>query len=121
MSATGRTTAGPRRARRWTRGLITAAATVALAVGAFAASSVHARARPARARAGALAASDAGEPAPSLFGINTGTYDRDVARLARDTPTAAALGATWVHFTGDSLTFNGDNVSFAGLDAAIDQ
>ena len=37
-------------------------------------------------------------PAPSLFGINTGTYDKSVARFHRDIPTAAGLGARWVHF-----------------------
>ena len=38
------------------------------------------------------------EPAPSLFGINTGTYDTSQARLSRDLPTAKRLGARWVHF-----------------------
>jgi polysaccharide biosynthesis protein PslG len=60
-------------------------------------------------------------PAPSLFGVNTGTYDHDVARLERDTPTAAAIGARWVHFTGGSVSFNAGKPSFAGLDRAVDQ
>jgi hypothetical protein len=60
-------------------------------------------------------------PPPSLFGINTGTYDHDVARLERDTPTAKAMGARWVHFTGGSVSFVGSHPSFAGLDRAVDQ
>jgi hypothetical protein len=39
------------------------------------------------------------EPAPSIFGINTGTYDTSRANYARDTPMARRLGARWVHFT----------------------
>lgn len=44
--------------------------------------------------------------APSLFGINTGTYDSSQANFVRDLPAARALGARWVHFTGDSIHFN---------------
>src|SRR2546429_2129222 len=39
-------------------------------------------------------------PAPSLFGLNTGTFDPDYAHYVRDLPAARALGARWVHFTG---------------------
>jgi hypothetical protein len=99
------------RARRLAAGLVTAgaaAAVVGLLVGA--------------AHAGASAGGGYGpEPAPSLFGLNTGTYDHDISRLARDTPVAAAMGAQWVHFTGDSVTFSGDRVSFTRLDDAVDQ
>ncbi|MBV8430656.1 MAG: hypothetical protein JO244_05815 [Solirubrobacterales bacterium] len=45
-------------------------------------------------------------PAPSIFGINTGTYDTSRANFARDLPTARGLGARWVHFTGDSIHFS---------------
>jgi hypothetical protein len=38
-------------------------------------------------------------PAPSIFGINTGTFDTSRANYARDTPAARQLGARWVHFT----------------------
>ena len=45
------------------------------------------------------------QPPPSLFGINTGTFDTSEARLSRDLPTAGRLGARWVHFTGDSIKY----------------
>jgi hypothetical protein len=44
-------------------------------------------------------------PAPSLFGINTGTYDKSQADFDRDIPTAAGLGARWDHFTSGSVHF----------------
>jgi polysaccharide biosynthesis protein PslG len=75
---------------------------------------------PARAHA-PRGASAAAAPPPSLFGINTGTYDHDNARLERDTPTAASMGARWVHFTGGSVSFVHGKPSFAGLDRAVDQ
>jgi hypothetical protein len=61
------------------------------------------------------------QPPPSLFGINTGTYDTSEARLARDYPTAVALGARWLHFTGDSVKYAGGRVSFALLDREVDR
>jgi hypothetical protein len=64
---------------------------------------------------------DAAQPAPSLFGLNTGTYDHDSAGLGLDTPVAAAMGAQWVHFTAGSLTFSGEAVGFGGLDNAVAQ
>jgi hypothetical protein len=70
----------------------------------------------------ALAPLSAGQqPAPSLFGINTGTYDTSQARLARDLPTARRLGARWVHFTGDSVTYSHGRASFAQLDSEVDR
>ncbi|MBV8947791.1 MAG: hypothetical protein JOZ95_20350, partial [Solirubrobacterales bacterium] len=42
-------------------------------------------------------------PSPSIFGINTLTYDSSQARFKRDIPTAARLGARWVHFTNGSV------------------
>ncbi|MGD0197676.1 MAG: hypothetical protein ABSC56_07200 [Solirubrobacteraceae bacterium] len=59
------------------------------------------------------------QPAPSLFGINTGTYDTSQARLERDLPEAVALGARWVHFTGDSLVYVHGRPSFAELDSEV--
>jgi hypothetical protein len=44
-------------------------------------------------------------PAPSLFGINTGTYDKSHADFDRDVPTAHSIGARWVHFTGAGVGF----------------
>jgi hypothetical protein len=62
------------------------------------------------------------QPAPSLFGINTGTFDSSEARLERDLPTAVALGARWVHFTGDSIKYRpGGQPSFALMDAEVNQ
>jgi len=59
------------------------------------------------------------QPPPSLFGINTGTYDDDEARLARDLPTAVSLGARWVHFTGDSIKYAHGRPSFALMDREV--
>jgi polysaccharide biosynthesis protein PslG len=99
---------------RWRVALATVLAAVALAA---LAASVEGRPIGAAARS-----PDYGpQPAPSLFGLNTGTYDHDSARLALDTPMAAAMGAQWVHFTAGSLSFSGKTVSFAGLDNAVDQ
>ena len=88
---------------------------VAAALTAAAALAASVSGQPAR------ASDDGAQPPPSLFGLNTGTYDRDVARLELDTPMAAAMGATWVHFTAGSLTFSGDRVSLAGLDRSVAQ
>jgi hypothetical protein len=60
------------------------------------------------------------QPPPSLFGINTGTFDTSASRLSRDLPTAARLGARWVHFTGDSIKYSGGRVSFAVMDSEVD-
>ena len=61
------------------------------------------------------------QPPPSLFGINTGTYDTSARRLARDYPTAVSLGARWLHFTGDSVKYAANGrVSFALLDREVD-
>ena len=52
-------------------------------------------------------------PTPSLFGLNTGTFDPDYAHYVRDLPAARALGARWVHFTGSLVKYD-----VIGLDAA---
>lgn len=44
-------------------------------------------------------------PAPSLFGINTGTYDKSQVKFNRDIPTARGIGARWDHFTSGSVHF----------------
>jgi hypothetical protein len=62
------------------------------------------------------------QPPPSLFGINTGTFDESLARLARDLPTARRLGARWVHFTGDSIKYDAaGHISFALMDREVNQ
>ena len=61
------------------------------------------------------------QPPTSLFGINTGTFDSSEARLARDLPTAVALGARWVHFTGDSVKYAAGAPSFALLDREVNR
>jgi hypothetical protein len=87
---------------------------VAVGTVAAAAASVDAAARP------ALAPLAAGrQPPPSLFGVNTGTYDDSEARLARDLPTALRIGARWVHFTGDSIKYAGGQPSFALMDREV--
>ena len=77
---------------------------LAAAAAALAALTLAAAAPPPR-RAASPPLRSGQQPAPSLFGINTGTYDTSEARLARDLPTAVALGARWVHFTGDSIKY----------------
>jgi hypothetical protein len=95
------------------------AAVVGLVAGAFALGVSSPRAHSA---AAALAPLQLGrQPAPSLFGINTGTFDSSVARLQRDLPTAVALGARWIHFTGDSIKYAGGRVSFALMDDEVNQ
>jgi hypothetical protein len=60
------------------------------------------------------------QPSPSLFGINTGTFDTSEARLGRDLPMAVRLGARWVHFTGDSIKYDAHGaVSFALMDREV--
>jgi hypothetical protein len=61
------------------------------------------------------------QPPPSLFGINTGTFDSSEARLARDLPTARSLGARWVHFTGDSIKYSHGRISFGLMDREVDR
>lgn len=69
--------------------------------------------------AGAVPRGIVREPAPSLFGVNTGTYDANHARYVRDLPAARRLGARWVHFTGDSVHWRGDRVQFGVLDYEV--
>jgi hypothetical protein len=64
-----------------------------------------ATARPVAVRAAKVFPFMGSEPAPSIFGINTGTYDTSQANFVRDIPAARRLGARWVHFTGDSIHF----------------
>jgi hypothetical protein len=88
------------------------AALVALAAGAAGAPSATTLAPLAR----------GAQPPSSLFGINTGTFDTNESRLARDLPTARALGARWVHFTGDSIKYTAKGaVSFALMDSEVDR
>jgi hypothetical protein len=60
------------------------------------------------------------QPAPSIFGINTGTFDTSQANFARDLPAARRLGARWAHFTGASIHFTrGGRPNFGPLDSEI--
>ena len=75
---------------------------------------------------GALAAAGSAAPGtpgpqPSLFGINTGTFDKSNARYALDTPNAKKLGARWVHFTGDSMRFAAGKPNFKIQDSLVNQ
>lgn len=76
---------------------------------------------PGSSRAGSTALAAGQEPPPSLFGINTGTFDSNEARLARDLPAARALGAKWVHFTGDSIKYARGAISFGLMDREVDR
>jgi len=59
------------------------------------------------------------EPAPSLFSINTGTYDSSHTNYVRDLPAAAALGARWVRFTADSIHWRGAQPNWTALDYEV--
>ena len=89
-----------------------------LGVGLLAATAAGARSAP---QPTATALNSGRQPAPSLFGINTGTFDTSEARLARDLPSARRLGARWVHFTGGSIKYSGGRVSFALMDSEVDR
>jgi hypothetical protein len=74
----------------------------------------------------ALAAAPAGakrvvaEPAPSIFGLNTGTFDSSHSNFARDIPSARRLGARWVHFTGASVHWTrSGRPSYGALDYEV--
>jgi hypothetical protein len=71
--------------------------------------------------AAALAAAPAAArtPGPSLFGLNTGTFDPNYSRYLRDLPAARALGARWVHFTGSLVKVRGGRPDFAILDSQV--
>jgi hypothetical protein len=69
----------------------------------------------------ALPAASAAAPAPSLFGLNTGTYDPSYSRFVRDLPAARSLGARWVHFYGTNVKYTrAGRVTFAQLDHQVD-
>lgn len=61
------------------------------------------------------------QPAPSLFGINTGTYDNNYARFVRDMPTAKRIGARWIHLTGANIKFPHGRLSFAQMDSQVNR
>jgi hypothetical protein len=67
----------------------------------------------------ACAPAAAAAPAPSLFGVNTGTFDPNYAHYVRDLPTAMALGARWVHFTGSLVKARRGRPDFALLDSQV--
>ena len=61
------------------------------------------------------------DPPPSLFGINTGTYDDDYARFLRDVPTARQLGARWVEFSGANIKFRRGRPDFGQMDRQVNR
>jgi hypothetical protein len=48
------------------------------------------------------------EPNPSIFGIDTGTYDSSMSNYINDFPTAKSLGARWDGFTAGPATGSGN-------------
>jgi len=70
----------------------------------------------------AVLSSMGGLPSPSIFGLNTLTYDSSHANFTRDIPTAARLGARWVHFTNASVHFSrSGQVNWGALDYEVRQ
>jgi hypothetical protein len=57
-----------------------------------------------RSTPGAPLASMGALPAPSIFGIDTATYDTSTSNYASDFPTSRSLGARWDHFTAGQAT-----------------
>lgn len=55
------------------------------------------------------------QPAPSIFGIDTGVYDPSHARYVKDLPMAKAMGARWVDFNG------GSDLNWGTLDYEVDK
>jgi hypothetical protein len=60
-------------------------------------------------------------PAPSLFGIDTGTFDSVHAHFVEDFSSAKSLGARWLHFTGDSLHWISGQLNWGTMDYEITQ
>jgi hypothetical protein len=58
------------------------------------------------------------EPAPSIFGIDTGIYDSSYSNFKRDIPAARQLGARWDHFTIGPATGRGN---YSALDHLVEQ
>lgn len=74
----------------------------------------------------AVAASSAGargvrQPPPSLFSVNTGTYDDDYGHFLRDVPMAKSLGAKWVEFSGANIKFARGRPDFGQMDRQVDR
>jgi hypothetical protein len=67
-------------------------------------------------------AATVGEPAPSIFSLNTGTFDSSHANFVRDIPTARRLGAHWVHFTGASIHWSArGQIDYRALDYEVNE
>ena len=68
-------------------------------------------------------------PPPSLFSLNTGTFDsQDQAgyeRFVRDLPTTRRMGAPWIHLTGANIKFDKpgqpDEPNFAQMDSQVNR
>jgi hypothetical protein len=58
-------------------------------------------------------------PSPSIFGINTGTYDSNQSNWLRNFPMAHSMGARWLHFTQGSVHFSGGQVNWGTLDSEV--
>jgi hypothetical protein len=58
------------------------------------------------------------EPAPSIFGINTNTFDSSHTNFVNDFPTAQGLGARWDRFTIGAKNATGN---YATLDYEVTQ
>jgi hypothetical protein len=56
------------------------------------------------------------EPAPSIFGVDTGTYDTSQSNFVNDFPTAQGLGAHWDRFTLGTAASQGN---YAGIDYQV--
>jgi hypothetical protein len=68
----------------------------------------HHRHHKQKSRATAVLASMGPQPAPSIFGLDTGLYDSSHANFLKDIPTARSLGARWDHFTAGPATGAGN-------------
>jgi len=56
------------------------------------------------------------QPAPSLFGINTGTYINSYSAYVRDFALARRLGGRWDHVTGHAIKWQHGHLNWSALD-----
>lgn len=59
------------------------------------------------------------QPAPSLFGINTGTYIPNYYDYKRDFAFDRALGGTWDHVTGHAIKWKNGHFDWSAMDNFI--
>jgi hypothetical protein len=98
------------------RQVLVALACLCLPLTVVAASGAHVR----RAQTGGLASAYK-QPAPSLFGINTGTFESSAysSNYKKDFHRARQIGGRWIHITGDSIHWINGRASYTAMNYGI--